>query len=173
MSMTVLKASREGRSPGGKYARPPKDGPDSPLFAQGAPHRNMRIVLDETVGSSTGQDKLHLLLGLLTHPRIEVYRYADDGPPLDAPRRSKDWVGEVVPGWIELKDSPEALCDYYVTYADEKRVTKSGVFARQYMDLARGDRDSASYGDAPPDVAAEQWAADVSAVRVAAQSAPT
>jgi hypothetical protein len=169
MGMKVLKDSREGRTPGGRYARPPKDGPDAPLFAQGAPHRKMRVVLDSTVAPSTARDKQHLLLGLLTHPHIELYRYADDGPPADAPRRTQEWIGEVVPGWIELKPSPDALCDFFVTQADNERVIEGGVFARQFMDLARADHGSESYQDVPDDVAAERRAADVLAVRVASQ----
>ncbi|MGY1692304.1 hypothetical protein [Geodermatophilus sp. SYSU D01105] len=166
MSMAVLKGSREGRHPGGRYGRPPEDGPDSPLFAQGAPLRKMRVVLDAAVGASTAQDKLHLLLGLLTHPHIELYRYADDGPPADAPRRSIDWLGEVVPGWIALEETPESLRDFAVTYADEDGVAQGAVMAHHFMELARGDGEAVSYRELPAGVAATRRAADVLAARV-------
>lgn len=172
--MRVVRKQTEGRR-GGVYYSPPAPPPPSdterPLFQQGTPLRRMRVLLDADCGRGDPPDRSHqLLLGLLTHPYIEAWRYADEGPPPEADRRAEDRGGEVVPGWVTLDkdESPTGLRDYGVTAATSTGSRETAVAARQFMEIAAADEEADSYAALAPDAAAAQRAADVLAALVAA-----
>lgn len=68
---------------------------------------------------------LTLLAGLLTHDTIELVRFADDGPPATAERRTYG-TGEHVPGWAVLGPAVDGVTP--VTHSAGSVVSRTAIF---------------------------------------------
>ncbi|MET7707025.1 hypothetical protein [Micromonospora sp. NPDC005413] len=95
-----------------------------------------------------------LLVGLLAHDLIELYRYSDDGPPVDAPRfKAGDQQGSAI-GWVEVLD--DSRNDYRgVWWANDS----SRTFGSFHLSLARLVESESSAGasvDPPTEQVAER-----------------
>jgi hypothetical protein len=87
----------------------------------------MAVLIDHEilVDGSAPWSKEALLSGLLTHPYMQMVRYADDGPPPSAPRIRSPWAGELVPGWAVLSPRHEESGEIReFTISDGGRVTR-------------------------------------------------
>ena len=74
-----------------------------PLFVSNRSLRPLRVMVDAEVVDDVDLDRWApetVLAGLLTHESIELFRYADDGPPPSAPVKNHDWVGPTWVGWV-------------------------------------------------------------------------
>jgi hypothetical protein len=139
-----------------------------PLFSSQQPLRPMRVMVDanlmpeEFSWAPTG-----LLAGLLTHELIQLYRYADDGPPASVPRTANAWGdGEHVKGWAVLGGEDRSYQMWPVQWADEDGITDGAVSGNATEAAERDDR-NAAYRDLPPDGAANRRRADALAAQVA------
>src|SRR5690242_11793828 len=101
----------------------------SPLFNSQQPLRPMRIMVDaELMPEDFSWTPMGLLAGLLTHDLIQLYRYADDGPPANVPRTANRWGdGEHVKGWAVLGEHDPTYGIWPVQWADKDSVTEGGV----------------------------------------------
>ena len=113
-------------------------------------------------------DQRVLLTGLLTHPYIELLRYSDEGPPLDATRReygppvARQSAAE---GWAELQ-APDGSDTRGLVYAASSGVAYTGIWGNR-TEVARRDTSSSVYADLAPDDAAERREHDALALGVA------
>lgn len=78
----------------------------------------VRVVVDlDTV--STDDAKTRFLLALLSQDEVETFKYSDDGPPPDQPRRPVELTRfSVTPGWLTFERADEPTWDDqgHVTY---------------------------------------------------------
>ena len=69
--------------------------------------RRLRIVLSTEAEDQAPDSPGELALGLLENDQIEVFRYADDGPPPDAQRIDAPWDPQAVEGWLTVRLAPD------------------------------------------------------------------
>lgn len=109
------------------------------------------------------------LAGLLNHPYVRSYRYADEGPPSSA-----DWQSlgpgsdeQEVPGWA-LPPRREDDQTWSFIFTNEEQGYFTGIWG-DAPDRSRLHYASTSYRDRSPEGAADQREADTLAALVAAQ----
>lgn len=108
-----------------------------------------------------------LLAGLLTHDLIQLYRYADDGPPAAVPWTANRWGdGEHVKGWAVLGEHDPSYGIWPVQWADKDSVT-GGAVSGNATEVAERDESTAAYGELSPEEAARRRRADALAAQVA------
>jgi hypothetical protein len=140
----------------------------TPLYVGRPQYRKLVVLLDADVlpeADLAAWGKAYLLAGLLTLDVVECFRYADDGPPSDAPRRSDTYMGEVVPGWAVLSPD-DGLGNRIALTGDQHRATQHAVVGNA-PDVAAEDTRTGVYSDCDPADAAAQRRADVLAAMVA------
>ncbi|MBO2448667.1 hypothetical protein J4573_16315 [Actinomadura barringtoniae] len=135
------------------------------------PLRKLVVLVDVDVLSQEGELSAGWQLsGVIEHGYIRCYRYADQGPPVDA-----DWQlcgpgseERFAVGWAM---PPERDNDggWSFIYAHEDRASYTG-FSGSVVETARRDAGSTSYSNLPPEAAAQQREADTLAVLVADQA---
>lgn len=140
----------------------------STVFSERAPLRKLIVMIDAEVANKASDeldDELGLLVGLLSHPFIVLARYADDGPPADAPRQTTP-LGESVPGWVIPGPPYEDGFTYPVVRAETGGVNQA-AFLGDHIRAAEGDHTNLTYADLTPEQAAERRRLDAIAVRAA------
>ncbi|WP_159038205.1 hypothetical protein [Streptomyces sp. WM6386] len=138
------------------------------LFEPRPPLRKIVVLVDHEilVDDSSPWSKEALLTGLLTHPYVQVVRYADDGPPPSAARITSPWGGEHVPGWAVLHQRHEdGEVRGFIT-GDEQSVSGHAIYGNSAL-IARNDRNHPAYSSLAPDEALKRREADVLGARVA------
>lgn len=140
---------------------------DGPLFLSGPALRRMRVVLDANAIEGKHGEGLDLLIGLLTHPYVDCWSYADDGPPVSLERRDEGW-GEYVPGWLVVKENRGQPRSHAVTFPVEGGAATAGVRASSYVEMAENDKESRAYLEMTAEEGRKRRAADAFAIRVAA-----
>jgi hypothetical protein len=127
----------------------------------------MVVVIDDDLlshASDGGHDEVSLLAGLLGHPYFVLYRYADEGPPGDAPRRHLEHFGEYVPGWIAVGARRAEDDVQPVSVGRETGVLQGGIFGNA-TNVAGGDSEASAYGDLPEEEARARRERDAIAVQ--------
>jgi hypothetical protein len=141
----------------------------APLFLARARLRHLVVVADAaclaTPDSHDWSPEL-LLAGLLTHQYIKSYRYADDGPPADIPRKQCGFYS-VVEGWVELLPTTNNGDVRPVLFASNSgSVTEGGIVGNR-TDVAGRDIAARSYQELGADRARAQREADALAAQAA------
>lgn len=141
----------------------------TPLFLGRQQYRKLIVLLDDVIFDHTDMsqwNKESLIAGLLTLDVVDCYRYADDGPPLDVPRKVHKLMGESVPGWAVLgPDEPG-------TGTRSVRTTRGNHISDHALvgngpDVAAADTSTNAYSDLDPTAASERRRADALAAEVA------
>lgn len=145
----------------------------STVFSIRPPLRKLVVVVDNEILTSLPDanfDRVSLLGGLLSHPFIEVYRFADDGPPRDVRRSESEVLGEFVPGWIVVGEPVPELGHLPVCWSgrDGAAVTRGGLIGNA-TEVAENDTGSSAYAALASSDAATRRRADA----IAAQAAST
>jgi hypothetical protein len=105
-----------------------------------------------------------LLSGLLWHPFVECYRYADEGPPSQAEARAAPDGKEYFPGWAVLS-SPSAPTPRFpggtrsVRYIQNDHLVSAGVFTGN-LEEVRKDQSTVAYRELGEVPAAARQEAD-------------
>jgi hypothetical protein len=110
-----------------------------------------------------------ILTGLLAHDDIQVWRYADDGPPPGTPELRSPWSALGYPiGWIVASPAaqPGELISHNLSWTDGEKATRSAI-AGNVVQAAAGDHQSAAYTDLPVDGARMRRVADTVAASAA------
>jgi hypothetical protein len=140
----------------------------TPLYLGRQQYRKLVVLLDADMlpeSDLTAWGNQYLLAGLLTLDVVECVRYADEGPPADAPRQQHRHMGEAVPGWALL--SPDDGSGHRgVRTGDKHQVSDHAVFGNA-PDVAAMDTSTSAYSDRAHDDAATQRRADALAAMVA------
>jgi hypothetical protein len=144
-------------------------GKDSSLFASRSSLRKLRVLVDaellDLLEMTTISSDL-ILAGLLTHPLISLYRYADDGPSGDlSPREYGTWT-KAYEGWATVEPPEPEMGIRNVTYADDITVTRTGIIGN-IIEIARQDARTSVYSELGPEVAALKREADAVGAQVA------
>lgn len=138
------------------------------LFEERSPLRKLTVLVDADIlalDEPPEWDRSLILKGLLTHPYITRYWYANEGPPADAPRVSLElWTG--IKDWAVLGKLDEDGFTQPVSYANEHQICHGAVVGNA-AEIARSDSRAKSYRQFPPKEAADKRKADALAVRVA------
>jgi len=136
-------------------------------FSPRPPLRQLVVAIDADVLAEADESALTpvtLLCGLLTHPYFRLLRYADDGPPPDAPRLSHERLGELVPDWIVLGEpQPDHLP---VAVATQTSVRRGGIIGNG-TEVAEADVENPAYADLQEDHARARRRADAIALQAA------
>ncbi|WP_336158579.1 hypothetical protein [Amycolatopsis sp. VC5-11] len=107
-----------------------------------------------------------ILAGLLSHPMISLYRYADDGPPPEIKaRKYGDWT-TAYEGWATLGPEEPEMGGRLATCASGDSVLNCGILPRDFIHLAQ-IADPSIYEELGTDNAAAQREADAIAAQVA------
>jgi hypothetical protein len=139
-----------------------------PIFGSRHPLRPLRVLLDaELLADEQPWSRLGLLRGLLTHELVELYRYAEDGPPADEPRLSAPMRGEWVRGWAVLGDFHEAHNAYDLYWVERPDGLTAGAVWGNAYDVAANDADAQAYEAESTDDAARLRKRDAIAAEVA------
>jgi hypothetical protein len=166
--MPRLKLAQHTRPSSGPW--PPFDQRQAtPLFLGRAPFRKLVVLLDSVVLDTLDQStwsKEWLLAGLLTLDLVHCLRYADNGPPSDAPTTSFEPLGERVLGWAVLGPEEAGAIHRSVTWATSGSTTEGGVMGDAPA-AAAGDARTDAYRELEPAVASERRRADALAAKVA------
>ncbi len=114
---------------------------------------------------------LGLLAGLLSHPYIELLRYAEGGPPDDVPRTHHEHIGEIIPGWLVLGERHEHYGGWPVTFsgAEATTVSRASIIGNG-VQVAERDQRTGTYGELDFEEAAARRKADALAVQAAASA---
>lgn len=143
----------------------------TPLFLGRAPFRKLVVLLDSVVLDALDESvwsKEWLLAGLLTLDLVECLRYADDGPPADAPTENFEPLGERVLGWAVLgPEEPGGLLGHRSVRWSVGGRTADGALIGDVPAAAAGDDRTDAYRDLEPEVASERRRADALAAKVA------
>jgi hypothetical protein len=118
--------------------------------------------LDEGVWS-----KDWLLAGLLTLDLVTCLRYADDGPPPEAPREHSAVFGEHVPGWAVLGPEEPGIRHWPLQWSVGGSTTQAAVVG-DFPHAAANDERTDAYRELEPTVASLRRRADALAAQVAA-----
>ncbi len=98
-------------------------------FSERAPLRKLIVLIDHEVAEEASDDvndELGLLLGLLSHPYITMLRYADEGPPAAA-RRKTTSLGQSVHGWVTVGSRDDDALSHPVVASDGLTVFHSAI----------------------------------------------
>ncbi|MDF3292353.1 hypothetical protein [Streptomyces silvisoli] len=109
-----------------------------------------------------------VLSGLLTHEFVKLYRYADDGPAADLPRKKYGPFTKAVPGWVELLAADAGAHVRQLTYADSESAGRGGIIGNRAQ-IAQADVAAKSYQELGEATACVRREAD----SLAAQAAET
>ena len=145
--------------------------PTGALFESRPPLRKLVVLADADLLSAPDDQTLSrkaILTGLLAHPYIKLFRYRDEGPPVDVLRESYGPPTArltAARGWAELLP-PDAGEGRGLLYADDSSIVYSGIFGAGAAH-ARRDSASAAYRDRNPEAAADQRERDILAVEIA------
>lgn len=147
--------------------------PSTP-FSERPPLRQLVVVADEAILSRATEgatNQLGLLAGLLSHPYIKLLRYAEGGPPADAPRKQHEHIGEVIPGWLIVGEHDEGYRGWPVTFAGPSgtSVSRAGIVGNA-VEVAEEDDRTGAYENLGPEEAAARRRADAIAVQGAASA---
>lgn len=146
--------------------------PSTP-FSERPPLRQLVVVADEAILSRATEaptKQLELLAGLVSHPYIKLLRYAEGGPPADAPRVQHKHFGEVIPGWMIVGEHHEAYEGWPVTVAGASAMVMRARIAGNAVEIAESDERTGAYEDLGPEEAAARRRADALAVQGAASA---
>lgn len=154
--------------------QPANFGKVKPLFAPRPPLRRITVMIDNELLSSTNLQEYSrqaVLSGLLLHPYVQCYRYSDDGPPSDLPRKQAPVPFSdkgYVDGWVELEE-PGDEANFVVR---KVRYTRSESLSRtaitgEIMKLPALDTTATSYSDDEPKLAASKRFNDALAAQAA------
>ena len=138
------------------------------VFTERAPLRKLVVVIDNDIAGQAKDDlddELGLLVGLLSHSYITLFRYADEGPPEDVPHMTSP-VGDSAPGWVVVGAPYEDGFSYPVMASDGDRV-RGSAFLGDHTRTAERDESNPSYRELAPGEAAARRRADAVAVRAA------
>jgi hypothetical protein len=141
----------------------------TPLFLGRQPYRKLVVLLDSVVLDGLDESawsKDWLLAGLLTLDVIECLRYADDGPPADAPTQSYEPLGERVLGWAVLGREEAGTGHRSLRWSLAGSTTDGAVVGDAPGAAAADDRTDA-YRELEPALASERRRADALAAKVA------
>ena len=137
-------------------------------FSERAPLRKLIVLIDHEVAEEASDDvndELGLLLGLLSHPYITMLRYADEGPPAAA-RRKTTSLGESVHGWVTVGSRDDDALSHPVVASDGLTVFHSAI-AGDHIRAAEHDVRTSAYSELPPEQAKVRRGADATAARAA------
>lgn len=141
----------------------------TPLFHGRQPFRKLVVLLDSVLLDGLDESawsKEWLLAGLLTLDVVECLRYADDGPPADAPTRLSARSGEQALGWAVLGPEEPGTRHWPLRWSRPDTTTEAAVIGDGPGAAASDDRTDA-YRALEPALAAERRKADALAVLVA------
>ena len=138
------------------------------VFTERAPLRKLIVVIDNEIAEQANDavdDELGLLLGLMSHPYIALSRYADDGPPGDAPRHTSP-IGQSVPGWV-IVGPPYADGFSCPVLSSDGDTIREAAFLGDPVRSAERDDATPVYSDLDEAQARTKRRADAVAVRAA------
>jgi len=141
-----------------------------PLFLGRAPFRKLVVLLDSVVLDRLDKSvwsKEWLLAGLLTLDLVNCLRYADDGPPADAPTENFEPLGERVLGWAVLGPEEPGLLGHRSVRWSVGDSTADGAVVGDSPAAAAGDDRTDAYRELDPALASERRLADALAAKVA------
>jgi hypothetical protein len=141
----------------------------TPLFLGREPLRTLVILLDSPLVDPLDESrwsKEWLLAGLITLGSVELFRYADNGPPADVPRDHDGVLGERVVGWAVLGQEEVGTGHRSVRYATTNRTTETSVMGNG-ADVAAGDTHTEAYTELGWEAASARRRADAVAAQVA------
>lgn len=142
-------------------ATPPTTGREVPLYRGREPYRRISVLSDADLLDGvdpTAWGREQLLAGLLSIELVRCVRYADGGPPQEAPREELS-VGEVVPGWVVVRDG--------MAVTVEGRASSLSSLEGNYQDVAEADTRTVAYRHLDSEAAAARRRADGLATLVA------
>lgn len=145
----------------GWLASPPTTGREVPLYRGREPYRRISVLSDADLLDGvdpTAWGREQLLAGLLSIELVRCVRYADGGPPPEAPREERS-IGEVVPGWAVVRDG--------LAVTVEGRASSLSALEGNYQDVAEADTRTVAYRHLEPEAAAARRRADGLATLVA------
>jgi hypothetical protein len=151
-----------------------KQGHPSTPFSERPSLRQLVVVVDHAVlerATGDAPDELGLLAGLLTHPYIRLLRYADEGPPADAPRTRHECLGELAPGWLIVGKRDDEYGGWPVSFADPggQRLWQSAITGNA-VQVAESDDRTGAYEKLGREEAVARRRADAVAVQAAASA---
>lgn len=133
--------------------------------------RELVVVIDDELWreGADSESPLGLLVGLLSHQYIHLLRFAETGPPADAPTVEMPLSGTVTPGWLLVGDRLETHGVWPVTVpgSDGQSVTRTAIHGNA-VDIAETDERTATYSHLRPNEAAARRREDAIAVQAAA-----
>lgn len=141
----------------------------TPLFLGRTSYRKLVVLLDSVVLAALDRSvwsKEWLLAGLLTLDLVECLRYADDGPPANAPTQDFEPLGEQVLGWAVLGPEEPGTDHRPVTWSVAGHTAKGAVVGN-FPGAAAGDERTDAYRELEPAVASERRRTDALAAKVA------
>lgn len=135
-----------------------------PLYAPSGGTRAVRVVIDETALAS-GTRELDAVQSLLERlakaDSVQVWRYADEGPPRLAKRVRVPHIGTAVEGWLTVEavaGAKQQMTSHRVLFATGDQVTAAAITGDVgRADRLRGDR---SYSELSESEAIQQRGAD-------------
>jgi len=141
---------------------------EQPLFEPAKPARSMKVLIDSGL-LDTGDESFsrhNLLIGLLAHESIDLYRFSDTGPPPDVIRSDVQHAGIWADGWAVLgPDDPSAL-SRPVYWQQGDTITQGGLFGNAPA-VARKDERTDTYRELSPEDAGRRRQTDAVAAQVA------
>lgn len=147
------------------------------LYAGRMPYRKMVILVDadvlETGLTIVDPSQRQLLTDLLDHELLQVYRYADDGPPASVapdPDVPLQLGRTYYQGWAVVSDFDAKSQSFGVTYQSSPGVYSSGGIIGNAIEVAEADSRTEAYRDLAPDEARKRRRADALASQVARQA---
>jgi hypothetical protein len=144
--------------------------PPATAFSERAPLRKLIAVVDagllDAATKQPGGD-LSALAGLLSHPYITILRYADAGPPQDAPRIDHPLRAPAAAGWIEVGPEDKTYRMFPVVSCNDTTVRETGIIG-DFVPAAEYDDTSSAYENLEPAQAAARRRADAIAMCAAA-----
>jgi hypothetical protein len=165
----------ERRRPDWPSRNEPSDGH---LFSSRTPLRKIVVLVDAELLADIAPvkpsdprtvDPRMLLAGLLDHPLVRLYRYADDGPPSTVERTTEAFGATVYKGWAVLTDREPREGVWEVVYPTDGGSSMSAVIGNA-PDVAANDTKTDVYRELNPQIARERRRADVLAAQVASQA---
>jgi hypothetical protein len=136
------------------------------LFAAESGLRPLRVMADAELVDQLDPSEWSpqtILSGLLTHDSIELFRFADDGPPPDAPTAESDWLEGVPIGWVTAEpfDNPamKGLATHSLVWSDAKTVTNAAI-GGNVVEVATLDNSSPVYRELGGEEACRRRTAD-------------
>lgn len=135
------------------------------LFKVDKTLRRLRVVVDADLLAGpvpAALTPIGLLGGLLTHDDLEVWRYADGGPPPGIPELPVPWsdAGYAI-GWIVATPAQPAdeLVSHDLVWSDGRTATHGGIVGNM-VEFAANDTRAAAYTDLSVDQARQRREAD-------------